>query len=94
MIQAIVATRILPANTRSSKRARCGLFQRANDGGQILRWERSLLCRFIWFNEGKRFVVSFARPAPSLEGAVTLGNAMPTGSPVSGYRLGLFPFAQ
>ena len=40
MIQAIVATRILPANTRSSKRACCGLFQRANDGGpfrQVLR---------------------------------------------------------
>jgi hypothetical protein len=40
MIQAMVATRILPANTRSSKRARCSLFQRANDGGpfrQVLR---------------------------------------------------------
>jgi hypothetical protein len=41
-------------STRSSKRVRCGLFQRANDGGpfcQILRWERSLPWRFIWFNE-------------------------------------------
>ena len=68
MIQAIVATRTLPANTSSSKRARCGLFQRANDGGpfrQILRCERSLPCRFIGSNEGKRFVVSSARPAPS-----------------------------
>ena len=40
MIQAIVATRTLPANTSSSKRTRCALFQRANDGGpfrQVLR---------------------------------------------------------
>jgi hypothetical protein len=30
----------------------------ANDGGpfrQVLRWERSLPCRFIWFNEGEYF---------------------------------------
>ena len=40
LIQAIVATRTLPANTSSSKRTRCALFQRANDGGpfrQVLR---------------------------------------------------------
>jgi hypothetical protein len=33
LIHAIVATRTLPANTRSSKRAHRGLFQRANGGG-------------------------------------------------------------
>jgi hypothetical protein len=33
LIQAIVVTRTLPANTRSSKRAHRGLFQRANGGG-------------------------------------------------------------
>ena len=30
----------------------------ANDGGpfrQVLRWERSLPCRLIWFNEGECF---------------------------------------
>src|SRR4030088_847400 len=54
MIQARVATRTLPASRSSKKRPRCGLFQRANDEGpfrQILRCERPLPCRFIWFNE-------------------------------------------
>ena len=98
MIQAREATRTLPASRSSKKRPRCGLFQRANDGGpfrQILRCERPLACRFIWFNEGECFVVSTARPAPSsrFEGAVALGNPCPVGARSRGlYRLGFFSF--
>src|SRR3979490_2244729 len=61
MIQATLATRTLPANTRSNKRPHCGLFQPANDGGpfrEIILCEGSLLRRFIPTSEVRKTLAS------------------------------------